>query len=279
MGYNRLKNNMKKYLYLLIACTMMCFAGCEEKGDEIDNTTDTGESVEINEADLVGTWEFVSCVDSSFNEKGEFNYYYVILFEYDSDKNKWRAYETKDNNDGTFCDLDKFKLSLTLNADKTYSANSKDERWTSIYVPEKTYSEETGNWSVSKEGGLALSMQKSYLRIDKEDGTVEEYTTTREQWLKYNFEEEEDEEEDIYALFEGWEYINLEFLYPEILAEYYNYYDEEWGIQMKYTSSITELTDTRLVIELKMSEETRKFFKDSEYGPSFSITSVFKKVK
>ena len=68
MGYNRPKKKMKKYLYLLIACTMMCFAGCEEKGDEIDNTTDnTGENVEINEANLVGTWKIVSCVGSQYD--------------------------------------------------------------------------------------------------------------------------------------------------------------------------------------------------------------------
>ena len=145
MGYNRPKKKMKKIFYLLLACTMMCFAGCEEKGDEI-TTDNTGENVEINEANLVGTWKIVSSVDTVTYD-GYINVYADWFYE---DSTRHYEYVPDDNyEEGYTAQILFWNFAFTLNADHTYEYENEyfeKENGKTYYY--KHHEKENGTWSL-----------------------------------------------------------------------------------------------------------------------------------
>ena len=259
MGYNRQKKNMKKIFYLLIACTMMCFAGCEEKGDEIDNTTDTGENVEINEADLVGTWEFVSSVENEYDfveDKWIDDYWYM----YNSDKERWEELYDESGERYLSAFYEELYFFLTLNADKTYASKSLEKNCTYVDEADKLYPEEreyyfedNGTWSLSKDGAFSLKMKKVYVKSTRKGETKE---------ATFNSYEEYDKAYD-----------NEGYYVPEFCSEWFceenlEYDYDYFGIKKEDICLIKELTSTSLVIEIKPSdktmEELKKLYKEKK---------------
>ena len=270
MGYNRPKKKMKKYLYLLIACTMMCFAGCEEKGDEIDNTTDnTGESVEINEANLVGTWKIVSKVAKD----GEFDsiYYYDDHYEeYQNDEYEGEqtfSYETP-----------LWTYAFTIKADKTYEFEEEKVTKTRLVVYgdggsilgyNKEYYQEHGTWSLKGKNFVIQWIEGCnkwvYGINENEDYRTKPYTdehcnTFEEFHLAYQADKDPDLSDYYYGYFD--------YFYESERLEAV----EEGG---EMTCSIIKLTSTELVIQTKYKE----FDEDHNEWGEGEITEYYKKVK
>ena len=262
MGYNRPKKKMKKIFYLLIACTMMCFAGCEEKGDEIDNTTDTGENVEINEANLVGTWKIVSYVDT-ITYDGYINVYADWFYE---DSTRHYEYEPNYNYEGGYTAQILFwNFAFTLNADHTYEYENEyfeKENGKTYYY--KHHEKENGTWSLK---GKNFSIQWI-------EGCEEYLTTTNKADIDKPYENtycgtyEEFVAGGDAADFSGYKgSVYLEFFYA---SEFEN--DEYYA---EYSISIIKLTSTELVVQTKSYHEKD----ERDEAHTESTITTFKKVK
>jgi hypothetical protein len=264
MGYNRPKNNMKKIFYLLIACTMMCFAGCEEKGNEIDNTTDnTGENVEINEANLVGTWKIVSSVDTTIDEDGTVSIWERYFYD---DQETERSYDDGEWDYDTTQRLF-WNFAFTLNANHTYECEDEyieaHEKEGTIHY-DKRHEKENGTWSLK---GKNFSFQWI-------EGCEEYLEATNKADLDKPYEEtycNTYEDEEYVAVRDGVGYTGNDYL--DDLYEYAEI-EEFW---LEHSNSIIKLTSTELVVQTKSYHE--KDERDDDEANTSTVVTIFKKVK
>ena len=238
---------------------MVCFAGCEEKGDEIDNTTDTGESVEINEANLVGTWEIVSEVEKD-GDGFDSTYYYDDHYElHYTNKGGEEVVETYETPLWTYA--------FTIKADKTYEFE--EERVIKYYDGySKDYCQERGTWSLKGKNFVIQWIEgcsKEVYGINENEDyrtkpyTVEHCNTFEEFHLASQADKDPDLSDYYYGYFDFYESERLEAV--------------EEGDEM--TCSIIKLTSTELVIQTKYKE----FGEEDNEWEEGTYTYYFKKVK
>ncbi len=236
---------------------MMCFAGCEEKGDEIDNTTDTGESVEINEANLVGTWKIVSCAEK-FDEKWyDSTYYYEDHYEsYDEEPNKGPSTET--------VEMPLWTYAFTIKADKTYEFE--EERVIKDYDGySKDYCQEHGTWSLKGKNFVIQWIEGCWKEVDGINENEDYRTKPYEETYCNTFEEFLD-----YLKAGG----KRDFCYFGYFNDYYEF--ERLDIVEKgyeFSISIIKLTSTELVIQAK------GFVQEGDEWVEEIMTTYFKRVK